>query len=162
MTVRSTLKTITTIDKSIDQFVDDFNQRTYDIGQRAFKTIQAPLLDELQFYPPELPNQRYIRTYRLKRGWKAGVSRIGGDKFALVISNDVNYTVFVVGSLAQAESAASRFQADIHQGRWPLATNTVKFWQDAYIEEIEKEFALELAAFGTVSNNRRAFTGRTR
>ncbi len=162
MTVRTTLKTISEPDKDIVQFADDFARLSKKIGQRAFKKIEIPLLDELRFYPPERPNQRYVRTYRLQRGWKAGIVQLGVNSFGLVVSNDTDYTAFVVGSLAQAISAAARFQADVHRNRWQLATETVKFWFEAYLEELNKEFESELAQFGTIRNSQRAFTRRTR
>ena len=162
MSVRTTLKTISEPDKNLEHFVDDFTSIAQELGNKAFAKIREPLLDELKFYPPALPNSRYVRTYRLRRGWKAGIARLGTDRFGFVVSNDVEYTVFVVGSLAQAESAAARFQADVHKGRWLLATKTVKFWFEAYLEELEKEFANELSDFGTIRNVQRAFTSPTR
>jgi hypothetical protein len=160
--IKQTLKTISRVDKDIEQFVKDFNRMSYELGETAFKSIREPLLDELKFYPPTLPNQKYIRTYRLRRGWKAGIKRLNGVTFALIVSNDVEYARFVVGSLAQAESAAASFQAAIHQGRWPLASKTVGYWYDAFLEELDDAFAKELSQFGTIRKTRRAFTSRLR
>lgn len=162
MTVKTTLKTISTPDKDIVVFAKDFNRLIYELGTKAFRPIQSPLLDELQFYPPPLPNQRYVRTYRLRQGWKAGIRRLNGNTYAMVISNDVEYTQQVVGSLAQVESVAARFQDAIHRGRWPLATTTVKFWQEAFLELLEEKVASDLSHYGTVRNSRRAFTSRSR
>lgn len=159
--IKQTLKTISKPDKDIAVFAKEYNKLAYEAGQSAFGAIREPLLDELKFYPPELPNQQYVRTYRLRRGWKAGIRRIKGNTYSLVISNDTEYAAMVVGSLAQAVSAAARFQHAIHQGRWPLAANTVKFWQDVYLEEIDKAFTDLMKPFGRVVNTRRAFTSST-
>lgn len=160
--IKTTLKTISRPSKDISQFAKEYNKLAYEAGQEAFSAIREPLLDELKFYPPELPNQRYVRTYRLRRGWKAGVKRINGNTYSLVVSNDTEYTAFVVGSLAKTVSAAQRFQAAIHRGRWLLATETVQFWFNAYLEEIDKRFTDKFSDFGTVVNRQRAFTRRTR
>lgn len=162
MTVKMTLKTISEPDNDLLHFVDDFTSIAQDIGQETFRDIENNLLDELKFYPPPPPNNRYVRTYRLRAGWKAGITRISNDRFALVVSNDTEYTAFVVGSLAQALSVAARFQADVHKNRWRLASETVAFWFDAYLEKVDAGFKTELSKFGRIRNTRRAFTGRTR
>lgn len=70
-------------------------------------------------YPPELPNQRYVRTgifgdswevSRVPRGWK-----IEGDARQF----GRGYTVFVTGD------AFGLGQASIHQGRWERARKAV-------------------------------------
>jgi hypothetical protein len=163
MAVRQKLVTTSTVDKDLDHFVNDFNNIAKSLGQEAFAQVDEPLLDELQFYPPVPSGSTYVRTYRLRRGWKAGIVDLGSDKFAFFVTNDVNYTQWVVGSLAQAESAAASFQASFHAANgWFLATKTVKFWFDTYVELLDEGFARELSKFGTISNRRRAFTSKTR
>ena len=157
---RVTLKTVSSVDKDLEYFARDFTKLSKELADKAFKQIETPLLDELRFYPPERPNQKYVRTFRLKRGWKAGIVSLGVDRFGFFISNNVEYTVYVVGSLAQAESVAARFQADVHKNRWFLATKTATYWQGVYLETLDDLFADELSSFGTISNRRRAFTRR--
>jgi hypothetical protein len=158
MVIRRTLKTISEPEKTLEVYAVQFADLTQELAEKAFRQIESPLLDELRFYPPERPGQRYVRTFRLRRGWKASLERINNDTTALVVSNDVEYASFVVGSLAQRVSAGARFQADIHKGRWPLATETVSFWQIAYFEILQDEFERELSQFGTITNRARAFT----
>lgn len=137
--------------KEYEQFARDFPKIAYETGQEVWNVKREPLLDTLQFYPPELPNQKYIRTYRLRRGWKAYIQRINPNSFAIVVSNDVEYTSFVVGSLAQAVSVAASFQADIHRGRWSLATTTVGMAFDDFLKAYDDKIASKLAKFGTVT-----------
>lgn len=58
-------------------------------------------------YPPMLPNQRYIRTFRLKFSFRA--NRRAEAEYTL--RNEAPYSGFVVGIQ----------QAEIHQGRWWIA-----------------------------------------
>jgi len=161
MVIRSKFEVQT---KPIDALVDytkNYRDLVQEYGQDAFKQIEPHLLDELRFYPPPLPNQRYVRTYRLRGGWKAGIIQIGSDKFAMVISNDTEYAAMVVGSLAQSESVAANFQRSIHKNRWPLATLTVKFWQEAFLEILLETMVDDMNRLGTIKNKTRAFTSST-
>lgn len=138
-------------------YAGDFDRMAADIGERAFTRISDDLLDELQYYPATRPNQTYQRTYRLRDGWDVGFNR-ESDGFAINIENDAPYAKHVVGSLAQSLAAARAFQAWMHQGRWPLATETVAFWFDAFMEVYQDEFMRDLAQFGSTGASRRAFT----
>jgi hypothetical protein len=68
---------------------------------------------EAQVYPARLPKQRYVRTYRLRRGWTVSPTRLeaNGD-IVTEILNDVPYAPKVHGD------SAGRGQARIHAGRW--------------------------------------------
>lgn len=155
--IRTTMRVNTRPFDELDAFLDDFNRMAADIGQRAYDRIHTPLLDELQYYPPPRPNQRYVRTFRLRDGWTVAYQR-SGSGFEILIGNKTPYTKFVVGSLAQARAAAASFQAWMHKGRWPLAVETVDFWLEAFAEEFRTEFNQELAQFGSTSSSRRGFT----
>lgn len=137
--------------KEYEQFARDFPKVAYEVGQDVWQAKREPLLDTLREYPPPLPNQKYIRTYRLRRGWKAFIQRVNANSFAVVVSNDVDYTSFVIGSLAQATSVAASFQADIHRGRWKLATTTVGLAFEDFLKAYDDKLAQRLAQFGTVT-----------
>ena len=139
------------IDTGFGELVKDFPKIALETGREAFAVQREPLLDTLKFYPPELPNQKYIRTYRLRRGWKAYIEKINGNKFAFVVSNNTEYASMVVGSLAQAVSIAASFQADIHRGRWKLATTTVGLAFDDFLKEYDKQLSVKLSKYGKVS-----------
>jgi hypothetical protein len=155
--ISSKLTTNTRVLDDLSAFADDFSRMAADIGQRAFDQINEPLLDELRYYPPPRPNQKYVRTLRLRDGWTVEYRRASGG-FQIVVGNKTPYAKFVVGSLAQARAAAASFQAWMHKGRWPLASETVTFWMEAFHEEFRKEFNQELAQFGGASSSRRGFT----
>jgi hypothetical protein len=122
----------------------------FEIGKESFEEIRDPMLSELQFYPPKLPNQKYIRTYKLKQGWKVGYSKINANTFAVTVSNDTDYTSFVVGSLDINLSEAVKFQASIHRNRWPLASKTVGTRFDDFVQRLDEKLNDKLSTIGTV------------
>lgn len=142
----------------LEVFMDDYVPMVSDAGARAYDRIREPLLDELRYYPRPRPNQRYVRTMRLRDGWEVSYQRSTGG-FEVIVRNDAPYAKFVVGSLAQARAAAASFQAWMHKGRWPLATETVEFWLEAFKEELQNEIRQEgLDRFGSTRSRQRAFT----
>lgn len=60
----------------------------------------------LQYYPPKRENQKYIRTFDLRFGWKA---QKWGDGTKIRIINIMPYAGFVQGDGTQAW---------MHKGRW--------------------------------------------
>lgn len=69
--------------------------------------------DKAQEYPPKRPGQRYVRTYRLRRGWTIVHPRLeaNGD-IVTEVTNDVPYNEKVHGDSQGAGQAA------IHRNRW--------------------------------------------
>jgi hypothetical protein len=81
-------------------------------AQTGMEDAIKSMADILADYPPELPNQRYVRTNALHEGWvdtepvfKPIASGIEGS-----LHNPVEYTPEVEGDATQA---------DVHKGRWP-------------------------------------------
>lgn len=68
------------------------------------------LVAELSKYPAAPAGSRYVRTFRLRRGWERASPITGGKGFELV--NSVEYAKFVQGD---AQSGA-------HSGRWETAS----------------------------------------
>lgn len=70
-------------------------------------------LRDMQDYPPELPGQRYIRTFTLRGGWTGTVlyepSGLHGGLTGRIRNANVPYNVYVQND---------RRQARIHRGRW--------------------------------------------
>lgn len=155
--IRTTLTTNTQVLDDLSAFMDDFNRMAADIGEAVYGEMQADFLDELQYYPPPRPNQKYVRTYTLRDGWTLQFRR-GSRGFDVLVGNRTPYTKFVVGSLAQARAAAASFQAWMHKGRWPLAIETVEFWLEDFKQEYRERFKRELEPFGSTSTRQRAFT----
>lgn len=79
------------------------------IGELAEPTeeVLQLLKERMQEYPPERPNQRYVRTEDLKNGWDEYVI-LAGDRLGL-LRNNVPY-----GHWVQSEAD----QAWMHRGRW--------------------------------------------
>lgn len=156
--IAATWKNDTRVADDLTAYMDSFDTLVADAGERAYQRIAPDMLDELEYYPAPRPNQKYQRTYRLRDGLEIAFRREAG-RFSVYVSNAVEYSKFVVGSLAQARAAAASFQAWMHKGRWPLAFETVGFWYEAWrellLEEIQKD---QLERFGTVSSSRRAYT----
>lgn len=139
------------------EFASDFTRIASDIGEDLMNQYDEGLLDELRYYPAPPAGSTYERTYRLKDGWTVTIQRESGG-FAIAIKNPTPYAKYVVGSLATAKAAARSFQAEVHQGRWPLATDTVTFWFEGFLQTYQERFIQELGKFGTTSSSRRAFT----
>jgi hypothetical protein len=161
--IRSHWKIDTKVLDGISNYAARFDERAFEIGQRAYEKLADDVLDELQIYPPPPPNSKYVRTYRLRNGWRIGIIPATGG-FTIEILNDatdkrgVEYSKYVVGSLAQARTTALKAQAWMHKGRWPLAADTINAWFELFMEEYLAEFQRDLANFGSTSSSRRAFT----
>lgn len=139
-------------------FADSFEQIAFGVFDEVAQEIEPLLLDELRHYPPVPPGSTYIRTFRLQEGWHVFILQQAGS-FIIRVSNEVEYSQWVVGSLAQAIAAAAAFQRVFHREHgWQLATETVTFWFEAFMEAFEQRFADELGQFGTFTSRRRART----
>lgn len=80
--------------------------------QRGMSDATKIVMQEAQVYPPQRPNQKYIRTYKLRRSWNNRRIRITPSGVEGVIysnSNDAPYNAYV---------QHPRFQAWMHKGRW--------------------------------------------
>ena len=98
---------------------------------RIRKTLDR-VVREMKIYPPQRPGQIYVRTFKLKRGWK--VKRAGATGYRIL--NEARfrgrrYAKYVVGS------ATGERQAWMHRGRWPLFRNVV----DAEGAKLPREMA---------------------
>lgn len=87
-----------------------------------------------QKYPPELPNQRYVRTGRFGRGWTSG--RIAQNRH--YIDNTASargrlYARYVVGN---SEGGG---QARIHQGRWRVFRKDLDARLPKLVKELDDE-----------------------
>ena len=158
MVVKIKQTTDVTLLEDMKAYTEGYNKLVADEGRRIFEGIKPPLLDELRFYPDKPPNSTYERTNTLKEGWFAEFQS-GQNGFNANIGNDTDYTQWVVGSLAQDRDAAARFQQEFHANNgWPLATDTVGFWLDAYVEDLDAWHQEELSQFGGINQKRRAYT----
>ena len=84
--------------------------------------------EQIKPYPPELPNQRYIRTWRMLHGWRWSRRHNRKEEVEIRVTNNMPYTKWVKDE---------RYQAGIHQGRHvtvqavqrQLARRTQGIWQ---------------------------------
>lgn len=92
----------------------------------AMKDATALLRKEARVYPPKLPNQKYVRTFRLRRGWKVTRAEAEGGEIANV---DVPYNIYVQGA---------KTQATIHRGRWSTDESLATVNQNKIVEIFNK------------------------
>lgn len=157
--IKSTWKVNVQPLEDLSYFADSFGEEAFDIFEAVGAEIEPLLLDELRTYPPVPPNSTYRRTYKLRDNWQVRIYAAGSDQFRFEVSNDTDYAVWVVGSLAMAREAAARFQQAFHKANgWQLASDTVTFWYEAFLEEYQQRFEDELAEFGGFTLTRRART----
>lgn len=91
------------------------------------------LLEELRDYPPKLPNQRYVRTFRLRDSWQP--SRIMREGTLGRVWGDIAYNQWVMDE---------RFQAAIHQGRWQTVQRIAR--DEALQQQVSDIFERRLQA----------------
>lgn len=152
--VRTRLEGIAQVNEGLQQintFASDFERVAGDLWQETFDAVQAPFLNELQYYPPPKRNSKYRRTGRLKRGWVLHFVRNGAVS-QIVASNNTEYTKWVVGSFDQRRN----YQTDMHrQTGWVLANLTVGFWFETAQAEFQERYDRYLAGFGVFKVSRR-------
>jgi hypothetical protein len=109
--------------------------RTLDgIRLDAIKGDVATLMDAIAAdaadYPPELPNQRYVRTGDLGRGWTDSAPLMRGDATSLlaVLTNSVSYG---------PEVMSAEDQRAIFAGRWRTTDQITDAWEDRAAQAIE-------------------------
>ncbi len=79
----------------------------------GFNDATALLLRDVTDYPPERPNQRYIRTRTLARSW----SRLPVTGSGLALRSGVGSNENIAPYNRDVQSAED--QKPIHRGRWP-------------------------------------------
>lgn len=104
-------------------FEGDSRQIITYLNQRLGRYIVGALKGKP--YPPELSGQKYKRTGRLNRAWAAGVK---GKYDTIHVTNNASfkgryYAGYVVGNPI---SSIGNAQADIHRGRWWIATDVIE------------------------------------
>jgi len=85
--------------------IERVQDRLEPVAQREIRRVRT----RAQVYPPTLPNQRYVRTFRLQRGWADNVQRVSNGLIATASNRNVAYNIWVQGHGTQAA---------IHRNRW--------------------------------------------
>lgn len=101
-----------------ERLIDAKFRQLEDIGtyHRPMQDSTRLLQHEMQIYPPELPNQKYIRTFALRRGWFTRETVQGGD-----LVGEVGNAVRYAPQVQEVEE-----QKPIHQGRWQTTRSVLQ------------------------------------
>jgi len=107
--------------------------------KRFVKTTEETINDGLddvvevmQDYPPELPDQKYVRTYSFRDAWNVSYSQSAFTIKNFVQQKGVNYAGYVVGN------AIGERQAGIHAGRWKVFRKVFDSMFDKLPQRIKK------------------------
>lgn len=87
------------------------------LSKTADETVVDTLrdvVDIMQAYPPERPNQKYIRTYTFRDAWNVTQLPDAFEIENFAEQNGIVYAGWVVGN------ARGNMQADVHAGRWKV------------------------------------------
>jgi len=78
------------------------------VGRKNIWDFMVRLLRRMKIYPAQRPQQKYVRTFKFRRGWQ--VQKVGPTGYMII--NRTPYTKYVVGN------AYGGGQAWMHAGRW--------------------------------------------
>jgi len=104
---------ITGVNATIRQLLKVNKAVRYDFTKAMSKATKI-VADKAKVYPPKLPAQKYVRTYKLKRGWRQEKATA---THGAVANRGVPYAHYV---------QSDRWQAAIHEGRWNTESGIVK------------------------------------
>lgn len=94
----------------------------------TLEQIGSEVRERARQYPPELPNQRYVRTETLKRGWRVEDAVFIAGMVTVEVTNAVEYAPFVQGD----------DQKFIHKGRWETDTLIAERMADDALNAVER------------------------
>lgn len=136
ISVSGDTRPLDTLIATLTRFDDDVRGEALEIARELYTQMRPMMLAGLQFYPPVPAGSRYVRTFRLRRGWNVNleiVSDGAGVSIDLVVTNPTPYTRWVVGTLTNVDALARLTQRDFHaRNGWPLALNTTRYWFDQF------------------------------
>lgn len=142
--------------EGLEAFVEEFDDIAYEQFVLTFEEIKDPMLSELRYkpgrpvYPIDWTSEKQMKAFFASDGFGAGIPtrRTGkhsdawiakterdGDRFVFIVDNPLPTAKFIYGSLARNRASAIRFQQRFHRKTgWDQATDTVKFWTEAFSE----------------------------
>jgi hypothetical protein len=105
-------------------------ERLRDISPLAPDMLAAAdvVITDARTYPPELPDQRYVRSGDLGDGWDRQISIAGPTLLVVDITNPTPYGPYVQGD---------EEQAPVHMGRWKTETQLLDGAADRIAEILE-------------------------
>jgi hypothetical protein len=116
---------ITVDGELVRQGLEDIQAEIPKIGRRRLRTIANRVVRIEQAYPPERPNQTYVRTGNFFSHWEIKEITEGKKSIGYMIENRARnkrgreYGRFVVGDAYGAS------QAWMHRGRWSLLRDVI-------------------------------------
>ena len=96
---------------------------------KAATVARRLLVGELTKYPAPPSGSRYVRTFKLQRGWERATPITGGQGFELI--NPIPYVRWVQGD------GSGGGQAPVHQGRWETAASIAHRLQEEVVAAYE-------------------------
>ena len=104
------------------------------IGRLQIYRTSQEIVKRMKIYPPTRFGQTYVRTYRLRDGWR--IIRKTEGFAGYTIQNRTPYTKYVVGNAAGLE------QAWMHRGRWPIFRSVSMLEVNKLSKEINKHIVI--------------------
>ncbi len=91
------------------------------IAKNNIENVFKRAVKQMKEYPPERPNQTYIRTYEFKNSWQIIPMATGFKVTNTATRRGTRYPFYVVGD------AVGQGQAWMHVGRWLLFRDVLDF-----------------------------------
>lgn len=130
----------------LEHFDETIQAKAAAIAQEIYAELRPNMLSALQFYPPVSAGSKYIRTYRLRRGWEIDLAvdtSGGGLQIDLTVRNQTPYTKWVVGTLTNVDAVARSTQRAFHaRNGWLIALDTGRYWFDQYKDQFVSQLTL--------------------
>ena len=117
--------------KGVDLVLRELAGVRLDTIQGDVTDILDDIAQDAADYPPERPNQRYVRSGDLGRGWTESEPMLTGSVTSLlaVLTNSVSYGPFVQGT---------EDQSTVHAKRWKTTDQITAAWEDRAAQRIEQ------------------------
>jgi hypothetical protein len=113
--------------------IEKVQDKLQPVAQREIRRVR----ERAQVYPPMLPNQRYVRTFKLRRGWADNVERVQSGLVARATNRNVPYNIYVQGHGTQA---------GIHRNRWETNKQILERETPAIVRAFDDEITKALKA----------------
>jgi len=140
----------------LDAYFDSFGREVEAASDAVGREIQPQFEADMTFYPARLPNQRYVRTFRLRD--ESSVSyRATEQGLFFDAQSGAPYDRYVRGTFNQrSRREATRDIARVHQGRWVPLWDITQFWQEAAKELLIDRIKQQYGEFVNTTIRRRS------
>ena len=141
--------TVTVHDSEVKTAINHATLAVRNLPAKVVKPIMEDAKDEARTYPPELPNQRYVRTGKRYEATKL-ISVIGNNQYktSYRITSNPRYADGRSGNPYVLGDAKGEGQAAIHRGRWNKLHVVVLKAMEKIIEKGQEYFRAVLERNG--------------